>query len=273
MSPEEKRVWGFIDMDVICYHACPYDRTKLSNQIGTIDDEGNIVYSEEEDKKYLDICWRNAVRAIEEITEKLWLTDWKGAVKGPKNFRDEVFDDYKGKRTKDTTGKSTLGQIVPILRQMLVDDGIAIEADNMEADDYLRIWAEEARASGDDFYICSIDKDLRCIPGKHYHLKTKTVEEVDEQEAMNVFYGQLLSGDSVDNIPGVPGIGPKTAARRIEGITEEDELQIIVCDAYYKAYGDEWKENLMMNGQLLYLLKTFDDKFTMDGWPDYEDLI
>lgn len=60
--------------------------------------------------------------------------------------------------------------------------------------------------------ICTKDKDLDMISGLHYNwTKDKEPYEVSEQQALKAFYSQLLTGDRVDNIQGIKGIGNKKA--------------------------------------------------------------
>ena len=76
-----------------------------------------------------------------------------------------------------------------------------------EADDLLGIHATASPGS----VIASVDKDLMQIPGKHYNFVTKEEVTVSPKEAAFSFYAQVLSGDPVDNVPGLTGIGPGKA--------------------------------------------------------------
>lgn len=65
--------------------------------------------------------------------------------------------------------------------------------------------------------ICSIDKDMKQIPGWNYNPKTKELTFIGGDEAERNMLTQLLTGDSTDNIKGLPGIGPSKAKRILEG--------------------------------------------------------
>lgn len=80
---------------------------------------------------------------------------------------------------------------------------------NQEADDALGI---AQCANLNDSVIASIDKDMKMIPGNHYNFVTGEFSYQDELQAASAFYSQLLTGDTTDNIPGLPGIGPKKAS-------------------------------------------------------------
>ena len=93
----------------------------------------------------------------------------------------------------------------------MIDKG-AILVEGWEADDQVSI---DSRAYFSPV-IATIDKDLDQIPGRHYDYLKKTFYTVDEEEAMWMFYRQILSGDNVDNIPGLPRVGMKTAQKWLE---------------------------------------------------------
>lgn len=89
-----------------------------------------------------------------------------------------------------------------------------------EADDEL------AFAQTKDTCICSIDKDLDQIVGKHFHpgikrsnvfIREPKLYTITEEQALYFFYYQLLVGDNTDNIKGAIGIGPKKAHNILEG--------------------------------------------------------
>jgi hypothetical protein len=271
--------YALIDGDVIAFHACPYVRHDVPGQNGVpvLDENGDVEfkagrpvfeYSEAEDEAFLALCWENLVRRYNIIIEKTFSDEAKCAVKGPTNFRDEVHDNYKGHRDKSA---ATRNNFVPALRLMMVEEGLAIEAQGMEADDYLRIWAEECRDDGDDFTICSVDKDLKCIPGKYFNMKTDKVEMITPEFASRFYYEQLLKGDSVDNIPGLPGVGPKRATSILADCNTEEEFQIVVQASYREKFGDNWHKELMFTGQLIYILKHEKDRFSTASWPKLLD--
>ena len=58
-------------------------------------------------------------------------------------------------------------------------------------------------------FIFSHDKDLKQVVGFHYNMKEHFLEYTTEEEGMQMLINQLLTGDTVDNIPGMPGFGPK----------------------------------------------------------------
>ncbi|MGH7746922.1 MAG: hypothetical protein ACREQ5_19535, partial [Candidatus Dormibacteria bacterium] len=97
-----------------------------------------------------------------------------------------------------------------------------------------------------------IDKDLDQIPGKHYNFMKEVSYEVSKEEAQRFFYFQLLCGDSIDNVPGCKGIGPKKADKALEGIETEEDFQQECLKAYEVAYGKKKGLELIVKyGQVL----------------------
>ena len=174
----------------------------------------------------------------------------------------EAFDD---KLAEYEFNKSSV-DFVNELRRRLVEEGIAIEAEDREADDFLQIWAQQAREADEDFAVVTIDKDLKVIGGTFYNPKLQKVEIVSPEEGLRFFYRQLLMGDPVDSIPGIPGIGPKKADKALETCEDEEELRFQVQHYYEANFGDQWRDYLLSNGKLLYLQKHEHDFFSLQDW-------
>jgi len=263
---------AIIDGDVLCYQACKSRWEKKARiQDGmsfvSLDDDGKRVpleYTKEEDRRYLEESWENLKKNLKELLETIYCDDYLMAVKGPDNYRYLMYPEYKLNRHADPTKQNAF---VPVLRKLAVAEDLAIESDGREADDVLRIWAEQAREAGDDYVICSIDKDLKCIPGKHWLMHKKEMIVVSEEDAMRHYYQQLLKGDPTDNIPGVPRVGEVKAAKILEPFSTEEEFQEMVVEQYMLAYGDDWKGYLLSNGKMIHLQKTPTEYFNFSSWP------
>lgn len=145
---------------------------------------------------------------------------------GSVTFRTEMFPDYKG--TRDATPEAFKGQ-VPLLQEVLRALNITIlEKPLFEADDIIATLAGQGAAAGMVVLVCSGDRDaLQLVtddvtvlyPRKGVSELTRfTPQEVEEKYGVTPpHYPDLaaLVGESSDNIPGVPGVGPKTAAKWI----------------------------------------------------------
>lgn len=178
---------------------------------------------------------------IENTLAEVEASEYKLFFTSPDNFRKHIYPEYKANRT------ATKPKHLQFLRDYLVESWQGQVAERMEADDYLGINQNESSI------ICSIDKDLLQVPGKHYNFVKKEFYEVDEETGFRNFYTQLLTGDTSDNIKGIAGIGPVKAKKALAEATNEYEMFCIVRDMYKN---DEW---MIMNGRCLHILRSLDD--------------
>ena len=178
----------------------------------------------------------NTLAEVEASEYKLFLTS-------PDNFRKHIYPEYKANRT------ATKPKHLQFLKDYLIESWQGQVAERMEADDYLGINQHESSI------ICSIDKDLLQVPGKHFNFVKKEFYEVDEETGFRNFYTQLLTGDTSDNIKGIAGIGPVKAKKALTGYFTEQEMFSVVREMYQN---DEW---MIMNGQCLWILRSLDDSF------------
>jgi DNA polymerase-1 len=187
------------------------------------------------------------------ITESLFVDDYAMAIGNNEgsNFRYDIYDKYKANRTKS---KSERPEWFYDLKSNIVNDyDGCIFADYCEADDLIRIWANQI----EDYIVVSVDKDLDCIEGKHYNPRKDLIYTIQEEDANYNYWKQIIMGDSTDNIPGVPGIGPKKA----EKLLLEEPPAVAACKAYEKHYGEEGYNYLLANGKLIHILRTPTDYF------------
>lgn len=142
--------------------------------------------------------------------------------KARKNFRNEIYPEYKANRAE--TPEELIPQFAYIRKAVEAFNIASIEQAGFEADDLIATYATQAEANGDKVVIYSSDKDLMQLMTAniriHDPLKNKDINEDDVLkkfgvEPNKVVEVQSLIGDSTDNIPGVRGIGPKTAAELI----------------------------------------------------------
>lgn len=137
---------------------------------------------------------------------------------GRDNFRYKVAvtRPYKGSRDYQPKPKH-----LKAVRDFLIETYGAKVSDGVEADDSIGIRAGQVSANG---FICTIDKDLDQIPGYHYNWVKDNVYYVSAKDAEFALYTQALSGDPVDNIPGMPGIGKKRAEEILTGAKSSKDL-------------------------------------------------
>ena len=197
---------------------------------------------------------------FKETLESVFATDYVMAFGGPNNFREVLYVDYK-KSPSRTKSKSNKPDWFDDLKSYGASYEGAVLCDGYEADDMVRIWSEEAAAAAWPFVVVSIDKDLDCIPGKHYNSRRQEIYDIDEEYADYFYWKQILTGDNVDNIPGLKGIGPKKADKILYGLCDHKSRRDAVCRAYHEAHGEEGYEYLITNGRLIHIWRFLGDHF------------
>ena len=139
-----------------------------------------------------------------------------------KNFRNEIYSDYKANRSD--APEDLIPQFDFIRKSVLAFNLPSIELLNYEADDLIATYVEQILLAGAKVTIVSSDKDLMQLYKKDVRIydpmKNKFISEDDVKNKFGVKPNkvidvQSLAGDSSDNVPGVPGIGVKTAAELI----------------------------------------------------------
>lgn len=194
-------------------------------------------------------------RTLAELTD---VEEFSIFLSGDTNFRYQVYPEYKANRTPIKP------QFLQVVKDYLIEKYKAQISVDCEADDLLGI--EQCSAPPLSTIICSLDKDLRMIPGYHYSWEIKgtskygkewsrpmEIANVTPADALRTFYTQLLVGDSTDNIKGAPGIGPVKAAAILKDCTTEQEMFEAV-EAHYSSL-----EELEMNGQCLWIFRKPND--------------
>ncbi|SVC73396.1 uncharacterized protein METZ01_LOCUS326250, partial [marine metagenome] len=150
-----------------------------------------------------------------------------------KNFRNEIYSDYKANRSE--APDDLVPQFEYIRKSVEAFNLPSIELINYEADDLIATYSEQIVKEGAKVTIISSDKDLMQLYKKDIRIydpmKKKFIcsEDIDKKFGVSpekIVDVQALAGDSSDNVPGVPGIGVKTAAELINQYgTLEDLLK------------------------------------------------
>ncbi len=147
------------------------------------------------------------------------------------NFRNKIFPEYKANRGD---APDDLIPQFPLIRECVQSFNIPqLEIEGFEADDLIATYVSLAEKNKIETIIVSSDKDLMQLVSKHVTMldpmKNKKIEIKDVEEKFGVqpdkvIFIQALTGDKVDNIPGAPGIGPKTASQLINEFNDIDGL-------------------------------------------------
>lgn len=148
-----------------------------------------------------------------------------------KNFRNDIYEEYKANR--DDPPEDLVPQFALVREATEAFDIPALQLEGYEADDLIATYTRLAKEQGKRVVIVSSDKDLMQLIDDDVRMldpmKNKFMTEPDVLEKFGVPPNrvvdvQALAGDSIDNVPGVPGIGIKTAAQLIEEFGSLEEL-------------------------------------------------
>lgn len=200
-----------------------------------------------------DIACFQVTEMMNRILHETNAMQYKAFLTGSNNFRYGIYPDYKANR-KDTVKPRHLEAV----RAHLVSTWKAAVTDGIEADDALGI--EQCSIHDGDSVVCSIDKDLLMLPGKHYNFVKGEGRMVSPLEGLRHFYGQLILGDRSDNIPGFDGKMrlkvPKFLEEHfffLEEAVNEWEMYNYVQDLYLD------KDQMNINGRVLWIMRKADD--------------
>lgn len=152
-------------------------------------------------------------------------------------------------------------------------------SNGLEADDLMCI-EQTSRLRDSDTIICTRDKDLRMCPGWQFgwecgkqpsfgpvYVDNKGTLQLTNGKlkgtGLKFFFSQMLTGDTVDNIPGCKGMGPAKAFKLLDGCNTKREHELAVIGAYQNVYGDAWKDMLEEQSKLLWMVRELNE----DGSP------
>jgi hypothetical protein len=184
---------------------------------------------------------------LKDILTIVGADDYIGAFSPPSEqvFRSQYYKyaKYKGNRPPKT---ECMIKWEGVIKEHFAQAHGFICDSTLEADDIL---AGVSSIINEPHILCSPDKDLRQVPGKHFDYRAKLTEsspdnpiiEVTPQEAFWNFWTQMLTGDDSDNVAGVPGLGPVKVKVIIEDLKASGEELLVpttVLQRYRKYFGD-----------------------------------
>ena len=193
-------------------------------------------------------------------------------------FRSEAYPEYKANRS--TSPEEFKGQVALVKEVLDALNIVHVEVDGYEADDIIGTLSLQARNAGWDTLICTGDRDAMQLVDEHttvlyprkgvsdlLRMTPATVEE--KYLVAPARYPELaaLVGETSDNLPGVPGVGPKTAAK---WLGEYDGLENLIAhaDAVKGKAGESFREHLegvRRNRELNALVRTLDLPVALDA--------
>ena len=191
-------------------------------------------------------------RLVETLEDMVYIhlkaTSYEAFLTGKGNYRYEIAKTvpYKGNRKDAKKPKH-----YDALRECMITRLGAVLVEGQEADDEVAI---RMTKEPDKYLLVGVDKDLRQIPGWHHNPHKAQTEYIDDFEAYKNFATQLLTGDRVDNIPGLSNVGPVKAAKALKDAKTKEDL-LAAAFAKYQELGYS-REYFIEQGQLLWLRRT-----------------
>ena len=273
---------------------CLLDADVLVYEIGFsgeyIDDDGEKQVREFDfvaellDQKIKEIeaeCWADEPSILfltnDSTLNKMWNKQRKRQGLPPvdykPNFRIDVAKSkpYKGQRKQEKPFHRDN------IRAYMLDNYDVRVANGMEADDLLAI--EQTQAEPLTTIICTRDKDLRMVEGMHFgwpcgkqpQFGPKRVSKLGELkydsgknkltgEGSKFFFSQLITGDSTDNIPGLPRGGPRLAYELLKDKRSESDMFRAVAERYADKLGDGWEAYMKEQTDLLWMVTELNDE-------------
>ena len=286
---------ALIDGDIL-----PYEMGGLTKKEPEPDQEDIAPDVEVGELLPFEICWGAVQSKIERMLEAVNADEYCIFLSSPEiqtwRMESATIKPYKGHREDKEKPyhwdaiRTNLSLHYPsnVVEFMEADDAMAIE----QYGDYYGAQVAQANAKLahmdgplSDFtstVICSRDKDLNMVPGWHYSWPTSNSPEKplwfqDEIGGLREFYTQLLTGDTVDNVLGLFGVGPKAACvKRVQGMGTEREMFDECFARYSERFGSYAKQFMLENGQLLWMQRSAEDRWNpwtdgrVDQWKEEE---
>lgn len=268
-------MYAIIDGDILVYR-CGFAAEKNRYLVQLHNKSSHVEYREFDGKReaseYVDrvtddgssaIIWNykdlqpveKAVEIIDTTINSIYssiegMADSEILITGSGNFREAVAKTrpYKGNR-EDSLKPVHYGA----LRKHLLESHAAELIDGEEADDRIGSLATELKNAGIPYIIVTTDKDLDQIPGDHFNWVSKERYTVSPKEAKMFFFQQWLSGDPVDNVPGIPKMGPSKAKALLANYNNPKDMLHAVVEEYKKAYPSTYRDICMEQARLVYI--------------------
>lgn len=222
--------------------------------------------------EYLDasVCEKSFKKKLGDILTQCNCDDYLIIVSGDSNFRDEMETTrpYKEKRPPKPYHYQ-------FMRSCVLSDNNSELTLGIEADDLFGIMMTD----DPNHIIATVDKDLNMIPGRHYDWNKGIKYKTNPAQSLYWFHTQLLTGDSVDSIPGIPGLGEKKAIKLLEGSMDDPRAGWETVLSEYLKGPFEFKDKsktpddnmayLTEQGQLLWMMRHPEERWNPQHHEEY----
>lgn len=231
------------------------------NAKGIQADVGGEIWSRKEIQP-VEFAFNNVNTVLESLVARFDPSDVKIYLSDDVVFRNQIATTklYKGNRDPNHKPKH-----YKAIKEFLLGKG-AIIRPNWEADDAIGV--EASQPDGKRRIIVSTDKDLDQIAGEHYNWVTGELYDVSKRAGDVYLFTQLLTGDTTDNIPGLPDMGPVKARKLLDGAASRKELYSRVRGAYEESAlhsSRNGRDYFAEQAQLVFILR-----HETETWHDFE---
>lgn len=223
----------------------PYKKDVLTFIEMTGGELSDFIIEKKQVPQPVEFAYANIKNIMKEILRGARASTYQIYLTGDGNYRDDIATIKKYKGNRDASHKPFHFDAI---RHYLVEQWGAEVVPFQEADDAMGIAQD-----GEETIICTIDKDLMMIPGYHYNFNKGFTTYMDTGKALNFFYTQLITGDTVDNIQGIKGAGPAKAKKILHNLDTEGEYIRAVGLAYACSDYDDPEAALLENARLLWI--------------------
>jgi len=212
---------AIIDLDSVCYTIGHGNKITLPD--GSFKKEGNrLVYQEKTDSELIDA----ANKVMSDILRSCGATHYIGYMKGfnTTDSRKAINPNYKAQRSTEPP------KWWNFVQNQLHLEWKAVYVDDIEVDDAVNI----TKLQLSDSFIVAIDKDLLSLPGTHYNWRKGEWTTVASEEAAYRFWSDMIVGQPIDNVKGIPGKGEAFTKKLFE---QESNYPNATFNAYIKFFG------------------------------------
>ena len=238
---------AIIDGDSILFVA-GHPNKVLDDDGEPIKENGKFVYmekTEEELKEAVDSTICNRIIASSDADRYILY------IKGKGNYRYSIYPEYKANRPK-----TELPTWWNTIRNYMIEKYKAVPVDNMEVDDACRITQKKIPNS----FISAIDQDLLGLEGEAFNWSKGVWVETTPLESIYKFWGDMVCGQSGDNIKGIPGKGKKYFEGLLGNADGRIPFHSLILWEYVKHFGEnKGIEEFYKNYKCLYILEELED--------------
>lgn len=214
---------ALIDADSLVYINVHCKKLLSNDNVEIIDDWGKAV----REVKTLQQCKDSVDNMIKNILLTTEATHYLLFLTVGKNFRYDIYPEYKANRKYGDKPAH-----FDAIKEYLITNYKAVYDGYLEADDLCMIYLKELQGS----FMCAIDKDMLKTTGTHYNYAKNQWVTVTQEEANCNFWTSMITGDTVDNIKGIPGKGIKYAEQLLQSC---EYAYKDVLGAYIDKFGEE----------------------------------